>query len=464
MDTNTMATSDRVPRRPRVVIVGCGFGGLAVARGLKRSGLALTILDRSNHHLFQPLLYQVATAALNPADIASPIRRILRSQAYTEVLLAEVTGFDLDDRRVILADGEVPFDYLVVATGATHSYFGNDRWATFAPGLKSIDDALQLRKRILSAFEFAERELDPKRRRAWLTFVVVGGGPTGVEMAGTLAEVARKTLASDFTHIDPTEARVLLVEGSPKVLGAFGGDLPDRALAQLEHLGVEVWTGRHVTEIDADGVTIAETRVEARTVIWAAGVTASPLGKKLGVPIDRAGRVEVNPDLTIPGHDDVYVIGDLAHVVQDGKPVPGIAPAATQMGKCVAANIRRTARGQSRRAFRYFDKGTLATIGRGAAIAQFGRVKLSGFFAWLLWLFVHIFFLIGFRNRLIVMLQWAWSFFTFDRGARLITGKIKWPNGPTAPLAPPAASEPIPTTVHAENVPTVAEVAGASRG
>lgn len=415
------------PSRPRVVVVGCGFGGLEVVRGLRRAPVWVTVVDRSNHHLFQPLLYQVATAALNPADIAAPIRRILRRQRNAEVLLAEVTAIDVASRRIALADGELTYDFLVLAAGASHSYFGHDEWAEHAPGLKSIDDALRIRKRMLSAFEFAEREVDPERRKAWMTFVVVGGGPTGVELAGTLAEVARKTLASDFDHIDPAQARVILVEASEHVLDTFAGDLPERARAQLEHLGVEVWNRRRVTAIDAEGVDVGTERIPSKTVIWAAGVTASPLGHTLGAPTDRAGRVLVNPDLTIPGSDRTYVIGDLAHIEQDGHPVPGIAPAAMQMGKLAARNILRTLEGQPRQPFRYRDKGMLATIGRGAAIAQIGRLRLSGFTAWLLWLFVHILFLIGFRNRLLVLFQWAWSFLTFDRGARLITGRLIWP-------------------------------------
>lgn len=409
-------------RRPRVVIVGGGFGGLNAAREFRRADVRVTLIDRQNHHLFQPLLYQVATAALNPSDIASPIRRILRNQSNVEVLLAEARSFDLDARTVILADGTVPFDYLIVATGATHSYFGHDEWSAVAPGLKSIEDALDIRRRVLYAFEAAEREADPERRSAWLTFVVIGGGPTGVELAGALSEIARHALAKDFRHIDPTLARVILLEGTPRVLPMYAEDLSAKARAQLERLGVEVRTGALATAIDEDGVNLGSERIPARTVLWAAGVAASPLGKALGVPLDRAGRVRVNPDLTIPGHPEVYVVGDLASLEQDGRPVPGVAPAAIQEAGHAAQNVLRTIRGEARRPFRYFDKGSLATIGRAAGVAEIGRLKLSGWIAWTAWLFIHIFFLIGFRNRFVVFFSWAWSYFTYDRGARLITG------------------------------------------
>ncbi len=411
--------------QPRVVILGCGFGGLEAARALRRTPVRITVLDRSNHHLFQPLLYQVATAALNPSDIASPIRRILRYNRNTEVLLAEAESIDVDSKRVILTDGEVAYDYLIVATGATHSYFGHGDWEEYAPGLKSIRDALEIRRRILSAFEYAEREPDPARQRAWLTFVIVGGGPTGVELAGTLSEVARKTLAHDFRHIDSKQARVILIEGTSHVLPAYVEPLSESARKQLEQLGVEVRTDTLATGIDAEGVTIGSERIEARTVLWAAGVAASPLARSLDVPLDKAGRVKVEPDLTISGHGEVYVIGDLAEVRQeDGSPVPGVAPAALQMGRSAARNILRMIDGKSRRPFHYNDKGMLATIGRAAGVAHIGRFKFSGLLAWLLWLFVHIYFLIGFRNRLIVLIQWAWAYFTYDRGARLITGSL----------------------------------------
>jgi len=433
-------TSEAADPRPRVVILGGGFGGLTAVRALRKAPVRVTVVDRSNHHLFQPLLYQVATAALNPSDIAAPIRRVLRAQKNAEVLLAEARAVDVAGKRVILADGEVPYDALIVATGATHSYFGHDDWERFAPGLKSIDDALEIRRRILSAFEAAEREPDPERRRAWMTFVIVGAGPTGVELAGTLAEVARHTLARDFRHIDPAQARVLLLEGTPRVLPVYVADLSAKARAQLERLGVEVQTGRIVSHIDAGGVEIGPERIEARTVVWAAGVAASPLARSLGVPLDRAGRVKVNPDLTIPGRDDVFVIGDLAFLEQDGRPVPGVAPAAMQQGKHVAQAVLDALHGRPRRPFLYKDKGMLATIGRLAGVAHIGKLKFSGRPAWLLWLFIHIFFLIGFRNRILVMIEWAWSYVTYDRGARLITGRVagRLADGMTTRPLPPA--------------------------
>ena len=410
-----------------MVIVGAGFGGLAAARALRRAPVRITIVDRSNHHLFQPLLYQVATAALSPADIAAPIRRIFRHQANVSVMLAEATAVDVTGKRLVLADGAVEYDRLIVATGATHAYFGRDDWAEHAPGLKTLRDALRIRQRILMAFEVAEREPDEARRRAWMTFVIVGGGPTGVELAGTLAEVSRQTLARDFRHINTASARVILVEATPRVLGAYTEDLAEAARKQLEKLGVAVWTGVQVTGIDAEGVCIGKERIHAHTVLWAAGVAASPLARSLGVPLDRAGRVPVEPELTLPGRDDVYVIGDLAHIQENGALVPGVAPAAIQQGRHAAENIIRTLEGQPRRPFHYVDKGMLATIGRGAAVARIGRLKATGFVAWLLWLFVHILFLIGFRNRVVVLIQWAWLYATFDRGARLITEPLKEP-------------------------------------
>ncbi len=419
--------TSRADARPHVVIVGAGFAGLAAAKALRKAPVAITVVDRSNHHLFQPLLYQVATAALNPSDIAAPIRRVLRGNRNTRVILADVTAIDAPRRRVNLADGELAFDYLILAAGATHSYFGNDAWAEHAPGLKSIEDALTIRRRMLLAFEVAERESDPTRRRAWMTFAVIGGGPTGVELAGTLADVARKTLARDFRNIDPAQARVLLLEAGDRVLEAFGDDLSASARSQLERLGVDVMTGARVTGVDAEAITLGSERIDARTVLWAAGVAASPLARSLGVPLDRAGRVMVGADLTIPGYDHIYVVGDLAHVEQAGALVPGVAPAALQEGRHAAENVLKTLRGQPREAFQYRDKGMLATIGRAAAVARLGRVKLRGYPAWLLWLFVHIFFLIGFRNRVLVLIQWAWSYLTYDRGARLITGRTAGP-------------------------------------
>jgi NADH:ubiquinone reductase (H+-translocating) len=419
-----MSTAERPPH---IVLVGAGFGGLAAARALRRAAVRITILDRSNHHLFQPLLYQVATAALSPADIAAPIRRIFRHQANVTVMLADAIAINVTDKRVALLDGSVDYDILILATGATHAYFGHDDWAEHAPGLKSLQDALRIRQRVLMAFEVAERETDDSRRRAWMTFVIVGAGPTGVELAGTLAEVTRQTLARDFRHIKTASARVILVEASPRVLGAYTEDLSEAARQQLEKLGVTVWTGVQATGIDVEGIWIGRERIHAHTVIWAAGVAASPLARTLGVPLDRDGRVMVEPELTIPGHNDVYVIGDLAHVEHDGALVPGVAPAAMQEGWHAAQNIMRTLRNQPRLPFRYVDKGMLATIGRGAAVAKIGRIKATGYLAWLVWLFVHILFLIGFRNRLLVMIQWAWLYVTFDRGARLITEPLKGP-------------------------------------
>jgi NADH dehydrogenase len=412
---------------PHVVIIGVGFGGLAAGRALRRAPVRITLIDRSNHHLFQPLLYQVATSGLSPADIAAPIRRIFRGQENVSVMLAEATAVDVAAKRVILADGHVDYDILIIATGATHAYFGHDDWAEHSTGLKSLRDALHIRQRFLMAFEIAEREPDEARRRAWMTFVIVGGGPTGVEMAGTLAEVSRQTLASDFRRINTASARVILIEAGPRVLAAYPEDLSEDARKQLEKLGVTVWTGMQVTGIDADGVSIGNERVHARSVLWAAGVAGSPLARTLGVPLDRAGRVLVDPELLVPGRDDVYVIGDLAHFEQDGALVPGVAPAAMQQGALVARNILAALDGRPRQAFRYNDKGMLATIGRGAAVGKIGRFHFSGLVAWLLWLFVHILFLIGFRNRLIVMIQWAWSYITFDRGARLITAPLTEP-------------------------------------
>ncbi len=415
-------TTDSVKARRRVVIIGGGFGGLNVAKKLKSAAVQITVLDRRNHHLFQPLLYQVAAAALNPSDIAMPIRRILRRQKNTEVLLGEATAIDATRRVVRLEDGEIPYDYLVVATGATHSYFGKDQWARFAPGLKTIEDALLIRRRVLLAYEMAEREQDPKVQRRWLNFLIVGAGPTGVELAGALAEISRQTLEMDFRRIDPTSARIVLLEGAPRVLPTYPEDLSEAAERQLTKLGVEVRTHAQVTAIDADGAVVGSERIPASTVIWAAGVAASPLARSLGVPLDRAGRVVVEPDLSVPGHPEIFVIGDLAAARSGGKPVPGIAPAAIQEGKHTAKNIIGEMRGIARIPFHYRDKGSIATIGRAAAVADLGRFKFHGFFAWLTWLVVHIFFLIGFRNRLLVLIEWAWSYLTTERGARLITG------------------------------------------
>jgi NADH dehydrogenase len=412
------------PRLPRVVIVGGGFGGLYAARALRRAPVDVTLVDRRNYHLFQPLLYQVATAALNPADIAEPIRRVLRRQRNARVILAEAIAVDVPGRRVVLADGELPYDFVIVATGASHAYFGHDEYARFAPGLKSIEDALEMRRRVLLAYEAAERATDPAERLAWLTFVVVGAGPTGVELAGALAEIALHAIGDDFRSIDTRLARVVLVEGMPRVLTAFPESLSAKATAQLARLGVEVRTSTMVTGIDAAGVTLGAERLPARTVLWAAGVAASPLGRSLGAPLDRAGRVRVEPDLTIPGHPEVFVIGDLAILEQDGKPVTGLAAVAVQQGPHAARNIVRALHGQPHERFHYSDKGILATIGRAAAVASFGRLRISGLVAWLAWLFVHIFLLIGFRNRFVVVFSWAWTYVTYERGARLITGDV----------------------------------------
>jgi NADH:ubiquinone reductase (H+-translocating) len=409
---------------PRVVIVGGGFGGLNAARAFAGTNTRVTLIDRRNHHLFQPLLYQVATAALNPSDIAIPIRRILRHQSNVEVLLAEAKAVDLQSRVVMLDEGSVSYDYLIVATGARHSYFGRDEWSAAAPGLKSIGDALEIRRRVLSAFELAEREPDAERREAWLTFVVVGAGPTGVELSGALCEIAQHALARDFRHINPAQARVILLEGSDRVLPPYTPVLAEKARQQLASLGVDVRTSQKVTGIDSEGVDIGEHRIPTRTVLWAAGVMGSGFGRALGVPLDRAGRVQVTDDLSIPGHSEVFVIGDLACLVQDGAQIPAVAPAATQEAKTAASNVLRSIEGKPRLPFRYRNKGSLATVGRTAAVADLGWIKLSGAPAWLAWLFIHLLFLVGFRNRVIVVFQWMWSFISYDRGARLITGPL----------------------------------------
>jgi NADH dehydrogenase len=408
-----------------VVIVGGGFGGLNAARALARQPVRITLVDRRNHHLFQPLLYQVATAALNPSDIASPIRRILRQQKNVQVLLAEARGIDMAGKTVELDEGSLAYDYLIVATGARHSYFGRDDWTPFAPGLKSIGDALEIRRRVLSAFEMAERETDEALRKAWLTFVVVGAGPTGVELSGALCEIARHALARDFRRIDPKQAHVILLEGSDRVLPPYAPELSELARKQLVKLGVDVRTGQKVTNITADGVNCGEEHIPAKTVLWAAGVTGSRLGKSLGVPLDRANRVIVNPDLTVPGHPEAFVVGDLASLTIDGVLIPGVAPAAIQEARHAAANILLAMQGKPLLPFRYHNKGSLATIGRNSAVAQMGRLQLSGMIAWLAWLLIHVMFLVGFRNRFIVIFQWAWSFLSYDRGARLITGPIR---------------------------------------
>ncbi len=416
-----MSTARELSEVPHVVVIGGGFAGLRAARELRRAPVRVTLLDRRNHHLFQPLLYQVASAALNPSDIAYPIRAVLRKQRNAQVLLASVARIDVEARRVEIEDGDpVEYDYLVVATGATHSYFGNDDWASHAPGLKTVEDALEIRRRILLAYEEAER--CPERARELLTFVVVGAGPTGVELAGALSEIARHALARDFRRIAPETARVLLLEGGPRVLPTYPPELSQKAQRQLERLGAEVRTGAEVTRIGADGLEIGDERIAARTVLWAAGVCASPLAQILGAPLDRAGRVEVGPDLALPSRAEVFVVGDLAAVSCDGGFVPGVAPAAVQEGRFAARCILDDLRGRPRARFRYRDKGSLATIGRAAAVADLGRLRFSGIVAWLMWLLIHVFFLIGFRNRVFVMMSWAWSYATFQRGARLITG------------------------------------------
>jgi len=416
---------DAASAPPIVVVIGAGFGGLAAARKLARAAVRLIVVDRRNHHLFQPLLYQVATAGLSPGDIAYPIRSILHKQANAEVLLADVTAIDTARRRVLLADGDLAYDYLILAAGAGHAYFGHDEWEQYAPGLKTLEDALAIRRRILLAFEKAEREPDAAVRRELLTFVIVGGGPTGVELAGAIGEISRHVLVSDFRAIDPREARIVLVEGGPRILAAYSPKSSARAVEQLGARGVEVRTGSPVTGVSADGVTVGTETLRAHTVIWAAGVAASPLAESLGVALDRAGRVIVEPDLSIPGHPEVFVIGDLSTFLhQTGKPLPGLSPVAMQQGRCAAENIRRSLAGQSRRTFHYFDKGTLAVIGRASAVAEIAGLRLSGVLAWLVWCFVHIFYLIGFRNRFIVMLEWAWAYVSDQAGARLITGEV----------------------------------------
>jgi len=460
--------------RSRVVIVGAGFGGLNAAQALAKAPVQITVIDQKNFHTFQPLLYQVATAGLSPGEIAAPIRSILRSHKNIEVLMAEVTGFDLDRRIVETNDAPIPYDYLIVAAGASHAYFGHDDWEPYAPGLKTIEDALEIRRRVLLAFELEERQAAAGGTPVPLNFVVVGGGPTGVELAGTLAEIARHALAHEFRSIDPARTHILLIEGGPRVLPAYAEDLSQSAQDQLNRLGVEVRTSTVVTQIEPGAVYAATTRFPATVILWAAGVAASPLGKKLGAPLDRAGRVLVQPDLSLPGHPEVFVIGDLAALNDEhGKMLPGVAPVAIQQGRFVANLMRKeleastnagaTSAGapscarplreggdfDSRPPFHYRNKGSLATIGRAAAIAEFGRIHISGFIAWLAWLFVHILFLIGFRNRLIVFIQWAWSYLTYERGARLITGSTYLPGWKPSPEARTA---PLPTNTSAQEI------------
>lgn len=427
-----------------MIVVGAGFGGLNAAQHLSRLPVQVTVVDRKNHHTFQPLLYQVATAGISPGEIAAPIRWILRSHSNVEVLLEEVLDFNLKSRTLITNEGVLPYDYLVVAAGASHAYFGHPEWEPLAPGLKTIEDALEIRRRVLLAFELAERQAATGAPDFPLNFVVVGGGPTGTELAGTLAEIARHVLAKEFRTIKPERTRILLLEGGPRVLATYSPELSQKAKEQLERLGVEVRTSSVVTRIEPGAVWVGNEQISAQVVLWAAGVAASPLGRKLGVPVDRAGRVLVQPDLSIPGYPEVFVIGDLASLQDEhGKMLPGVAPVAIQEGKWVAKLIARDLEHQPRRPFRYHDKGSLATIGRAAGVAQFPKFSLSGYFAWLAWLFVHIFFLIGFRNRLIVMIQWAWSYLTYERGARLITGSNALPGwiAPVEKTDPPEVAD-----------------------
>jgi len=420
----------------RVVIIGGGFGGLSAAKRLKNASVQVTLIDRCNYHLFQPLLYQVATGALSPANIAAPLRNILKSQKNTRVLLAEATRIDAAGRRVILSDGEIPYDTLIVATGATHQYFGHDEWEKFAPGLKTVEDATDMRRRILLAFEAAERETDSEKLRAWMTFVVVGAGPTGAELAGALGEIAHDTLKHDFRDIDPSQTKILLVEATDRVLPPYPPALSEAARKMLVRLGVTIRTSASVVNLEDGAVTIREGEltetIRTRTVLWAAGVLASPLGRMLsqdaGAPIDRAGRVVVEPDLTVPGHPEIFVIGDLANFShQTGKPLPGVAQPAIQAGRYVGEALERRLRGQKIRPFHYVDKGSLATIGRAAAVADLGWLRLSGLPAWIIWLFVHLLYIVEFQNRLLVLVQWAWLYITQNRAARLITGKSPFP-------------------------------------
>jgi NADH dehydrogenase len=490
-DAGTHDGKTNKPSLPRVLIVGAGFGGLNAAQSLARAPVQITVIDRQNFHTFQPLLYQVATAGLSPGEIAAPIRSILRSHKNIEVLMAEVTGFDLNRRTVQTSDFDIPYDYLIVAAGAGHSYFGHDEWEPYAPGLKTIEDALEIRRRVLLAFELAERQAAAGQSATPLNFVVVGGGPTGVELAGTLAEIARHALAHEFRSIDPARTHILLIEGGPRVLPAYAEDLSRSAQDQLNRLGVEVRTSTMVTQIEPGAVFAGNTPLPATVILWAAGVAASQLGKQLGVPIDRAGRVLVYPDLSIPGHPEVFVIGDLAAAKnENGKMLPGVAPVAIQQGRFVADLIRKElqtrgappfsrfsrehgeldsspvpgpsfasfAKGgdfDSRPVFHYWDKGSLATIGRAAAVAEFGRIHISGFIAWLAWLFVHILFLIGFRNRLLVFIQWAWSYVTYERGARLITGSTTLPGWKPAPevRSPAPTTDSSPKEIHPSVTP-----------
>ena len=463
---------------PHVVIIGGGFAGLTAAKALRGAPVDVTLLDRTNHHLFQPLLYQVASAGLSPADIASPIRSILAHQKNARVLLAEVSRIDVAAKKVMVDGGELAYDFLIVAAGAHTNYFGHDDWEPFAPGLKSLEDAVEVRRRVLLAFERAERAEDEATRRRLLTFVVIGGGPTGVETSGAFSELSRFVLDKDFRSIQPKETRVILLEAGPRILAAFAEDLSRHAATQLQELGVEVRTGAMVTSIDDDGVHLGAERIETSTVVWAAGVSVTPLAGSLGTPLDRQGRAIVGADLTIAGHPEVFAIGDMAHFEQDGKPVPGVSPVAMQQARSAARAIKATLAGQPRKPFHYVDKGTMATIGRSRAVAEAKGIHLHGFIAWLAWLFVHIWYLIGFRNRVIVMFEWLWSYVTYKRGARLITGQ-RW-DGARAALSlrgghvheqrglPPPATEGaplrIPAAPPAPAAPSVTSVTSVTRG
>ena len=426
---------ETLPRRPRVVIIGGGFGGIAAARALRRAQVDITLIDRTNHFIFQPLLYQVATAALAPSDITAPIRWILRSQRNTEVLMAEARDIDTA-RRVVRVDDdlrELPYDYLIVAPGSRHSYFGHDEWEPYAPGLKAIEDASEIRRRFLLAYEIAEKFEDPKEQDEYLTFVVVGGGPTGVELSGAIPFIAKKALVAEFRRVDTRRTRVILVEAGPRILPSFPEDLAQHAARDLADLGVEVRLNSFVTKVEADGVWVGGEKIHARTAFWAAGNKASPLGKFLGAPLDSAGRVKVNDDLSVPGHPEIFAIGDLATFQQDGRMVPWVAPAANQQGAFAAKSIIRDTRRQPRKKFHYFNKGDLATIGRSRAIADFGRVRFAGRLAWFLWLFVHIMYLVGFRNRIVVFIEWAYAYFTYQAGVRLITDVERYKPPPQSP-------------------------------
>ena len=420
-------------KKPHVVIVGAGFGGLEAAKKLACQDVRVTVIDRTNYHLFQPLLYQVATAALSPADIAAPVRAVLSKCKNMEVILAEVQSVDVAAKKIKTTDMEIPYDFLILATGARHSYFGHDEWEKLAPGLKSLEDAIELRRRLLMAFEYAEKITDEAARKAAMTFVIIGGGPTGVEMAGAIAEIARYTLAKDFRHIDPSQARVILIEGEPRLLASFPEDLSASAMIQLVDLGVEVRTAVRATNLTETGLQVGDEFIPCRVKIWAAGNNASFVGKTLGVPVDRVGRVMVDDDLTIPGHPEVQVIGDLANFShQTGQPLPGVSPVAMQQGRHADRNILRMIKNCGPRPFRYWDKGSMATIGRKKAVADLNFVHLSGLPAWLVWLFVHIIFLVGFRNRVAVLFQWAWAYLTFNAGARLITRNFQAETRPPA--------------------------------